>query len=161
MATKKIPFRTLLDDPVVIETNPGSHMEDVISMKLTETGEEEFYISGKTNVYERNQADSDICNIEGILAKALATGDYTILNQKKGEFLDLTETPQNLMEANQKIREAEKTFAELPLKVRSAYNNNFNEYLADVGSEKWLEVVGLKKPENKEEPTPEEKGETE
>lgn len=161
MATKKIPFRTLLDDPVVIETNAGEHEENVIAMKLNEKGEEEFYISGKTNIYERNQADADICNIEGILAKVLATGDYTILNKAQGQFMDLTETPQNLMEAHQKIREAEKTFSELPLKIRTAYNNNFDEYLADVGSDKWLEIVGLKEPEIKMDPVPEEKGETE
>lgn len=162
MATKKeAPFRSLLSPPVEIFTASGDMLEDVIAMKLNEKGEEEFYISGKTNVYEKIQADAENANIENILTKILSTGDTSLLQQRKGEFLDLTEVPTNIFEAQQKIQEAEKTFLELPMEIRQEYNNNFNEYLKDVGSEKWLTLVGLKE-KTPEKITPEpEKGEAE
>lgn len=162
MATKKeAPFRSLLSPPVEIFTTAGEKLEDVIAMKLNEKGEEEFYISGKTNVYEKIQAQSQDANIENIIAKVIATGDTSLLQQRKAEFVDLTETPSNIFEAQQKIQEAEKTFMELPTNIKEAYNNNFNEYLADVGSDKWLELVGLKEKTPEEiKPNPE-KGETE
>lgn len=147
MATKKIPFRTLLDDPVEIPSVTGERTENVYAMKLGENGEETFYIEGKTNIFEKIQADADICNIEKILERCMATGDYTILNKARGQYMDLTETPANIFEAQQKIKEAEKTFETLPLEIRKAYNHNFSEYLQDVGSEKWMNLVGLKEPE--------------
>lgn len=163
MATKKEkPFRTILDPPVEIATTSGEEIEDVIAMRINEDGVEEFYVSGKTNVFEKIQAESHGTRIEEIIAKVLATGDATLLNQKKGEFMDLTEMPENIFEAQQRITEAEKTFKELPIEVRNAYNNNFNEYLKDVGSDKWLKLVGLTKETPEEEKTPEpEKGEKE
>lgn len=153
MATKKLPYRTRADEPLVIESNPGEKIENVVAMKINDDGTEEFYIAGKTNTYEQIQAFAEDSKIENILAKVMATGDMSILQQKKGEFLDLTEMPKDIFEAQKKITEAEKTFAQLPLEVRKEYNNNFNEYLADAGSEKWMELVGLK--EKKIEPDPE------
>lgn len=147
MATKNKPFRTLLDPPVEIFTTPGNKIEDVIALRIDENGNEEFYVAGKTNVYEKIQAEAESAKIENIVAKVVQTGDTTILQQRKGHFVDLTEVPANIFEAQQKITEAEKTFMQLPNEIRKEYNNNFNEYLKDVGSEKWLELTGLKEKE--------------
>lgn len=142
--TKSKPFRTLLDPPVEIESVTGEELEEVISMKIGDNGEEDFYISGKTNVYQKTQADKENTVIENIIAKVIATGDTSILTKAQGQYTDLTEVPKTIFEAQQKIKEAEKTFEELPIEIRSEYNNNFNEYLKDVGTNHWLETVGLK-----------------
>lgn len=154
MATKKIPFRTLLDPPEEKITPSGEEIEEVIDMRIGEDGKEEFYVKGKTNVYAKIQAEAEGTKIENILAKALQTGDTSILQKAQTQFADLTEMPENIFEAQLKIKEAEKTFAELPLEIRKEYNNNFNEYLKDAGTEHWKETVGLKpKPDPKPETT--------
>lgn len=153
MATKKtLPFRTVLDAPVKKVTTSGEKLEDVTSMRLDENGQEVFYISGKTNIYEKIQAEAENAKIENVIAKVLQTGDTSLLEARKGEFIDLTEMPANIFEAQLKIKEAEKAFMELPVEVRKEYNNNFNEFLKDASEGK-----GLRQPE-REEPKPEEKG---
>lgn len=158
-AAKTKPFRTILDPPVVNFSEAGQEFEEVMAMKIGEHGEQEFYVSGKTNVYEAIQQAAEGHTIEDIIAKVVMTGDTSILNKVQGSYLDLTETPKDIFEAQQKIQEAEADFQKMPLEVRKAYNNNFNEYLADFGSDKWKEVVGITKPDTT--PAPEPKGDDE
>ena len=40
---------------------------------------------------------------------------------------------------------AENDFNKLPLEVRRAYNFSASEYIADIGSDKWADLLGLKK----------------
>lgn len=106
MANKKEYFRTPVSDPKTIITPAGEKEENVIAMKLDEKGNEEFYISHKTNVYEAHQADLEESKIGVILRRVNETGDITILNMRKGTYLDTTMLPKNLVEANMNLRTA-------------------------------------------------------
>lgn len=159
MATKKIPFKTIQDEHERIYTPSGEKLEEVWTMKINDEGKEEFYISGKTNIYEKIQAFAEDVKIENIIAKVTATGDNSILEKVKYEYADTTELPTNLFEAQQKIKDAEEIFNQLPTNIKESYGNNFNMYLKDFGSETWAEKMGLTEP--KTEPIKEntEKGE--
>ena len=65
--------------------------------------------------------------------------------------MDITEMPTNMLEAHNKIKEAENTFNKLPLEIRAKYDHNFNKYLADMGSEEWMKTMGFVKEETTEE----------
>ena len=149
----KKPFRTILDEPKKTITPSGSKEEDVWELKIDEKGNETFYISGKTNVYEKIQAHLEETKIENILARCIETGDYTALNQVQGNYMDITEMPTNMLEAYNKIKDAENIFNKLPLEIRAKYDHNFNKYLADMGSEEWMKTMGIVKEEVKEETT--------
>lgn len=142
MATKKLPFRTMLDEPVEQFTEPGSKFEDVWAMRLDENGNEEFYIEGQTNVYEKIQAYADEVDMENILRRVSDTGDVSLLNARKSVFADVTEMPKNMIEASNMIRQAEKEFYQLPVETREKFNNNFNEYIATAGKEDWMKKMG-------------------
>lgn len=146
----KKPFRTILDPPKVTITPSGSKEEDIWQLKIDEKGNETFYIAGKTNVYEKIQAHLESTKIENILAKCIDMGDTTLLNQKEGFYADISEMPNTWIEAQNKIKNAENIFNSLPLEIRKKYDNNFNKYLAEVGSESWLKNMGLLKEEVKE-----------
>lgn len=146
----KKPFRTVLDPPKKINTPAGSKIEEVLQLKIDENGNEEFYISGHTNVYEKIQAHLEETKLENIIARCIDTGDTTLLYQKEGFYADITEMPKNWIEAQNKIKNAEEIFNSLPLEVRKKYDNNFNKYLSDVGSEDWLKNMGYTKEETKE-----------
>lgn len=147
----KKPFRTILDPPKVTITPSGSMEEDIWQLKIDEKGNETFYIAGKTNVYEKIQAHLEETKLENILAKCIDTEDTTLLNQREGFYADLSEMPNTWIEAQNKIKNAENIFNELPLEIRKKYDNNFNKYLAEIGSESWLKNMGLLKEETKEE----------
>lgn len=159
MATKKIPFKTIQDEHERIYTPSGEKLEEMWAMKINDDGKEEFYIAGKTNIYEKIQAFAEDVKIENIIAKVTATGDTSILEKVKYTYADTTELPTNLFEAQQKIKDAEQIFNQLPTDIKESYGNSFNMYLKDFGSETWAEKMGLIEP--KTEPIKEntEKGE--
>lgn len=158
MATKKIEhFRTPVSEPVHKKTNSGEKLEEVLAMKLDEKGNEEFYVSGLHDTYAEIQAYADEVNLERIIDRCLETGDLNILNQVKKEYIDITEMPKNLIDAKNKINAAETEFYNLPLEIREKYDNNFNKYLADVGSEEWIQNMNFNNKEPDLEPLEEEK----
>lgn len=151
MVAKTKPFRTILDPAPEIETTTGTEWEEVLALRINETGDEEFYVKGKTNIYEKIQTFADDVDLEKILIRCSETGDLTLLNQKEPFFMDMTDIPENIFEAHRKIRDAEEAFANMPLATREAYDNNFSKFLADFGTDNWLKNVGLYKEEVKTE----------
>lgn len=143
MATKKIPFRTILDEQQRTYAPSGDKIEEVWAMRINDEGKEEFYIAGKTNVYEKIQAFAEEVKIENIIAKVTATGDTTIMQKVQGTYADITEFPKDLLEAQQQIKTAQGIFEELPATIKEKYENNFNIYLKDFGSETWQKNMGM------------------
>lgn len=143
MATKKEYFRTPVSEPKITVTPSGEKEEDVIAMKLNENEEEEFYIAGKTNVWEKTQADLEESKIGVILQRVNETGDISILNMRTGAYKDITNTPKNMIEVNERIQNAQKEFNALPEHIKEAYNNDYMAYYEDAGSENWNKMMRL------------------
>lgn len=141
----KLPFRTILDKPVKITTPSGSKIIDVWEMKIGDNGEEEFYISGQTNIWEQIQSHEAETNIENILAMCTETGDLSYLEQTKGMYADISDYPSNIFEAHRKIEKAKQTFNELPAEMREKYDYSFDKFLADFGTENWIKNMTLEK----------------
>lgn len=98
------------------------------------------------------QAYLEETKIENILARCIETGDMSALEKVQGTYADISEIPTSMIDAQNKIKEAEKNFNALPLEIRSKFENNFNKYLAEFGTESWLETMGFSKEEKQEEP---------
>lgn len=143
MAAKKWHFRTPIDDPVNTFTPSGEEVEEMLAMKIDDNGNETFYVKGKTNVWEKIQAFKSETEIETILKRLTDTGDASILERANPQYIDISEMPDNIFEAHQKIKDAEETFNNLPIEIRREYEFNFNKYLADYGSKNWLKAMGL------------------
>lgn len=148
MAEKnKEVFRTPVSERKKIKTPAGSRIEPEWAMRLDETGKEEFYIKNYTNTWEKIQSYKEECLIENILAACLDTGDMSLLEKAQGTFMDMTSFPATIYDAHKQIKEAEKTFEQLPIEIRKKYNNNFNEFMADFGSENWMKNLQIKEKE--------------
>lgn len=157
---KELPFRTTTSPRVIIETNPGSKMEDVWALRLTDTGQEEYYIKGQTNIYERIQMFRDECDLEQILIRCTQTGDFSLLNSKQPLYADFEDMPDNIFDAHRKIKQAQETFLNLPLNIREEYDNNFDKFLAEIGTDKWIQTFEKLKPQESPIKETPEKGET-
>ncbi|QCS36245.1 minor capsid protein [Capybara microvirus Cap1_SP_175] len=142
-------YRTDWTEHKITESPTGSHYINEYSVKYDENGHRTVYISGKTNIYEQIQAHAEECKIENILAKYQMTGDESILNQRTGQYWDITDMPKNRMEMLNMIQESKEQFMKLPVEIRAKYNHSWEEYLADAGSENWAKNMGILKEETK------------
>ena len=162
MVTKKTtPFKTILSPHERIYTPSGTKEEDVWEMIVDEKGRETFAITGKVNIYETTQAFKDSVDLGKIIEKVTLTGDMNILNQRKTEYLDITEMPDNIIEAHSQLENAKRTFEKMPLEIRNKYDHDFSKYLEDMGSEEWIKIMEKYNNPTKEtieEPKPETKG---
>ncbi|QCS36210.1 minor capsid protein [Capybara microvirus Cap1_SP_162] len=118
--------------------------------KIVMEHREEIGLDGKrklihdraVNIYDLIQSSRESCEIENILRRA-AEGDYNILNIVNGQYLDVTDAPSSLAEAQKFVIRAKTEFDELPKEIRAKFENNAEIYIAQYGTESWLEATGV------------------
>lgn len=133
------------DDSPVALTNTGKIYETTYTQRYDKSGHPYLEPTGERNLRAIINSNKDICNYEKIIRKFESTGDLTLLNRGvKGVYADWTGLPKTLIEAYNDIEDAKRIFEQLPVEDRKKYGNSFTEFLADFGSEKFLEVLGLK-----------------
>lgn len=141
MTTKNKPFRTILDEPKVTITPSGEKEEEIWAMKLDDKGNQVFYCEGKTNIYEKIQAHKDGVLLENLLKMCYDTNDMSILNVREAEYMDISEMPNNIYEAHRKIKEMENYFSTLPVEIRAKFDHNFDKFVAEAGTEEWIQKM--------------------
>lgn len=134
--------RTKFDTPERYYSPIGSIYDNVYQEEIDpETGKKSLVISGKTNVYERIQQDLEGSKIENIMAK-LAAGDLTVLRSGDLIYADATEMPKTLMEAQNIVVKAKQEFENFPMEVKRLFNNSAEQYVSEMGTDKFLEKMG-------------------
>lgn len=142
------PFRTAYNYdnfkglPFSYKTESGSPMKNEYSYKRDNFGRKVLEKSGETNLYELIQLSLEETKIENILARC-AAGDTSMLHPTGGQYLDTTEMPNNLIEAQQAIQQLENTWADLPMEIKNKYNNDVEYFIGQSGKEEWLRDMGL------------------
>lgn len=111
-------------------------------ISIDKTGHKSLIITGKTNVYDRIQAALEETKIENIIRRA-TLGDPTALAAIEGQYLDISDAPKTLAEAQNLIIKVKQEFDKLPLEVRRKYDMSAEKYVADYGSENWQKIIGI------------------
>ena len=70
-------------------------------------------------------------------------GDTKALDRIQGNYLDCTEMPETLADAQNRILLLKSDFDKLPVELRREYNFSAEEFVADVGSTKWNKLMGI------------------
>lgn len=96
------------------------------------------------DVNARIQAGKDSVDIKTILKKFTVTGDESYLNQKVGAFLDLTQMPENIIQAKNMELAAKETFDGLPIEVKKEFNNDYMQFMASAGTDDFFKKLGYK-----------------
>lgn len=139
--TKQPIFRTLLTLPEAKGMPTGNQMDNVYDYVIKENLIRGLKKTGEVNRYEKIQKAADECKIETILAKAAV--DPSILQNRKGMFLDTSEAPKSLAEfENMRIKVIQE-FGKLPIDVRKKFDNSPEKFVAEYGSEEWAKKVGI------------------
>lgn len=93
-------------------------------------------------IYEMIQASREQTEIERIVKRALE-GDPTVLQAREGQYMDLTEVPQTLAQAQQVIINAKRDFEKLDTETKKLFDNNVEVFIAEAGSKEWMDKMGI------------------
>lgn len=143
-------FYTLLNTKERHFTEPGSREANDYQVIIDKKGHKTLKQTGTHDIYEEIQSYAEECKIENIIARA-AAGDPTILNQRRGTYADITDTPKNLAEAQNIILRLSTEFEKLPTEIRAKFDNSKEKFINEFGSDSWIDAMGLKVPETSSE----------
>ena len=126
----------------VIEKEPtpaGSRLKDEYEMFKNEHGEKQLRKTGETDVYEIIQSFAEECSLEKIIERAL-NGDPRALREE-GQFLDLTNMPTSVAQAQSMLAEVKDQFNRLDPKQKRKFKN-LDEFAAQYATNEWVEKMG-------------------
>ena len=126
--------------PVLPPNNAGKEYENDYKERINEDGYLSLEKVGETNVYAKIQTDLESTKIENIL-HAVAMGDLRALQKREAMFMDCTEMPKNLMEAQNIVLKAKQEFYELPLEVRKEFDNSPELYVSQMGTKEYMDKL--------------------
>ena len=107
-----------------------TYQEEIINGRKT------LVEKGYHNVYEETQLDLESTKIENIL-HACMMGDFSALKAREGTYVDATNMPKTLMEAQNLVLRLKNEFNELPLEVRKEFGNSAEQYVEMMGTEEF------------------------
>lgn len=142
MATK-IPYKTPLSKHEHYYAPSGEKFEMRHTAHMDAEGRRYLKPDKRVEIYELIQSHAEECDINNIINRAL-NGDPFALNKKIGNYMDLTEMPKTLAEAQQIVINLKEGFDKLPAEVRAKFENNAEMYVASYGTDTWAEKVGWK-----------------
>lgn len=150
-----IPFRTR---GKILQTHTpiGSKFHNDYEIQISENGHKVLVKVGEHNEYEKIQEHLEETLIENILQRA-ELGDPLALEARKGSYLDTTDMPKTLAEAQNKILKITQEFEQLPINIRKQFDYSPEKYVQEYGSESWAKTMGFVKEEPKPEIKTEEK----
>ena len=97
-----------------------------------DTGHKRVIVTGSTNVFQLTQEALPDTLVYNLIDRINKTGDYSILGENLGGFIDVTAMPSNLLEASIVRAKTEQLFAALPSEERAKYGNDINVFVKEV-----------------------------
>lgn len=125
-----------------ILANVGSPVKVLFRGKYDVNGRVVLEKSGEENLYDYIQSFRDSVDLNVILAR-FSNGEVDALSKVQGFYADVTDFPNNMAEALNRINQAEEMFKALPLETRQKFDCSFEQFLAQSGTEDWLSKMGF------------------
>lgn len=141
--------------PDTIPTDVGCVDSPIYGIEYEKDGRKKVIIKGVENRYSQAQLFKEQTDVNNII-KRYTEGDIGALEKVKTFYGDFTETPKSLMETLNLVNNAREAFAKLPLEIREAYNHDPDQFIRDIGSDKFNKLmnpepsdftIGAKEPE--------------
>lgn len=133
-------FKTMYSEHLVINTAVGSPIKKEYQLRIID-GEEKLVETGKSDWYAYIQSHKDSVDIHKILERCAMLDDYSMLNRMPATFMDTTDMPKNLAEAHSMIQDAKNFFDQMPVEIKEKYENNYMQFIQDIGSENFSKNV--------------------
>lgn len=146
--------------PETIPTSSGSRWEPQCQIETDpETGRQKLIDIGAEDRYAKIQEQLEPTKIENILRR-FQEGDASALARAHGLYMDISDMPTSLIEANQKLEQVKQSFEKLPTEIKEAFDNDPMVMLAEIengnGLEKLQKLTQIKTQETQKEVKPNE-----
>lgn len=132
-------FNTQFDKTDRVYACAGDPIEVTFGLHFDKNGVAELQPKGKRNVYDEIQSHADSVDINVILKK-YAAGDISVLNQRLGEFADVTAFPKTFAEVLNTLASAEEIFNGLPSDKKAIFNNSVSQFVAAFDNEAAMQL---------------------
>ena len=119
-------------------------MTNDYQIEIDKRGHKSLHKIGEHDIWEEIQSYKEECSIDNILARA-AAGDPNALNQRKGFYADITDSPKTLAEAQNNILKLKQGFEKLPSEIREKFDNSKEKFVMEFGSQSWIDKMGFTK----------------
>ena len=129
-------WRNKYDSTDAYISEPGTQFTPIYQPSLDENGNIEIVQTGEKNHYDEIQSHAQSVDINTIMARYMIDGDESVLNRRQGQYIDVTDMPNNFTELLQRVIIANRDFENLPEEIRNQYSS-VEEFVNDIGSEKW------------------------
>lgn len=125
-------------------SSAGDKVEMRHSAHINKDGRRHLEADKPVRVFDLIQSHKEECEIENIIRRAIE-GDYNALNAKTGAYMDVTNCPSSIAEAQQFIIDAKKRFEELPKEIKAKFEYNAEMYIAEMGNDiqSWSDKMGI------------------
>lgn len=140
-------FKTAYSEKERVNTSSGNRIQNEYQYEKNKKGEKILVKSGETDLYAKIQESHEETKIENVLKRVVA-GDNTVL-RPDGIYMDTTEIPNNMIQAQQTMQTLENTWRTLPNEIKEKYNFDVGQFIAASGSKEWLINMGLLKEDAK------------
>lgn len=85
----------------------------------------------RRNLQAEIEAAAASCDVSSIIEKFIETGDESLINKVPTMYGDFTDAPKSLLEAKQRLYDAQRSFDELSPRVKALFDNDVNKFMAD------------------------------
>lgn len=124
-------------------SNAGSPIRPLYKLMVEDDGSRHLVENGSEDFSAMIESFAESTDIH-VALKRFTLGDDSLINAKNGEFFDATEMPKTYAEVLQKVIDAENIFLSLPVETKQKFNNDYRQFLAQFGSDKFNEVFNIK-----------------
>lgn len=135
-------YYTAYRTPATEPAPTGEKEESVYQITIDLQGHKKLKEIGKTNIYDIIQESLEQSKIENIIRRA-TEGDLNALTTMNGQYIDTTDIPNTLAEAQNFVIQAKQEFDQLPINIRRQFNMSAEQYIAEYGKTSWIEKLGI------------------
>ncbi|UPW40912.1 internal scaffolding protein [Sigmofec virus UA08Rod_6125] len=116
--------------PKTIPMPETNSIEPVYEEFLDKNGKYYLKQTDSIDLYQKIQDARPGVDLNEVIKKhQIQINDFDLSKIDEIGITDLTDTPDNLIEAQNKIIEARRIYNEMPTAIKTKFNNNFNEFL--------------------------------
>lgn len=129
-------------DPASFHSHAGDLFHPVYSSSFAADGSIKLVETDRIDIKKEINSYLPMTDMNYILSRLFA-GDSSVLTNKAPMYGDFTAFPRTYLEMLELVQKGEEAFSSLPLEVRSKFDNDRYKWFASIGTDSWLEAMGV------------------
>lgn len=123
-------------------SEPGSGVVPLFTASYDKQGVLQIVEDGYHNLYDEIQSHRNATDINMIVDRYFS-GDPTALSRVQGTYMDVSGLPDNIHDAMTLMDNARRDFDTLPPEIKANFDNDVNQFLAQLGTEDWFRAMQI------------------